>query len=325
MINDIKRLNPTKTYTEIAETLGIPYWKVAKLAKKEGLKPIASSGVRERVAKVLALKSSGLNYIEIANNMGVNRGTVSNIYKKNGFILDGPGSGARQNRKIIENPFKDLSKPEVMYWIGFLAADGNLSSSSFSIRFSQSSERAYVLEEYVRFLNGNDITIFINKGVGGIKDTHLVTFGNEEIYKFLESIGFSNRKSKTLDLKIPLTWDFVRGYFDGDGSAKYYKKSYSYKIKITCTNTLMIDRLVEFLNENDIPTSITYKDKRFPDQRDINILSAGRRTLFEKMYVDNCFCVKEKRGVIEQSINENSVNCLGIPEEGNQQPSATGM
>jgi hypothetical protein len=43
------------------------------------------------------------------------------------------------------------------------------------------------------------------------------------------------------------------------------------------------------------------------------------------MYNDNYFCVKEKRGVIEQSINENSVNCLGTPEEGNQQPSATGM
>ena len=43
----------------------------------------------------------------------------------------------------------------------------------------------------------------------------------------------------------------------------------------------------------------------------IKTLSANhtfREALFNKMYKNNLFCVKSKRGVIEQSINENSVN-----------------
>ena len=71
----------------------------------------------------------------------------------------------------------------------------------------------------------------------------------------------------------------------------------------------MIDKLARFFKEEKIKYSITSKDKiKYPEQRDINILSTSREALFNKMYKNNLFCVKSKRGVIEQSINENSVN-----------------
>lgn len=60
-------------------------------------------------------------------------------------------------------------------------------------------------------------------------DTHRFKFANDNMYNWLESYGCTSRKSKTLEMpKVPKAYlpDFVRGYFDGDGSVSfcYYNK-----------------------------------------------------------------------------------------------------
>lgn len=308
MKDKIKALSTTHNFREVSEILGIPYWKVVEIAKKENIASYYNTQILDNETKVLQLKERGFSYIEIAGILGLSDITTRNIYLKNNLKLDGPGSGAKHLRKVAINPFLDISSPEVQYWLGMLAADGNLSTEGYSIRLSQSIEREDVMIEYAKFLGGN-VTIFKVKGKGAIKESRLVVFANEDIYKFLNTLGFTNKKSHTLDVKFAITWPFVLGYFDGDGSAKYYKKSFSYKIKITCSNSIMIDKLTRFFKEEKIKYSITAKDKiKHPEQRDINILSTSRRMLFSKMYNNNLFCVRSKRGVIEQSINENSVN-----------------
>ena len=308
MKDKIKTLNAKHTFKEVSEMLGIPYWKVVDIAKKENITSYYNTQILNNETKVLQLKEKGLSYIEIASMLGLSDITTRNIYLKNNLKLDGPGSGAKHLRKVVTNPFLDISSPEVQYWLGMLAADGNLSTEGYSIRLSQSIEREEVMIEYAKFLGGN-VTMFKVKSKGAIKESRLVVFANEDIYKFLNTLGFTNKKSHTLDIKFAITWPFVLGYFDGDGSAKYYKKSFSYKIKITCSNSIMIDKLARFFKEEKIKYSITSKDKiKYPEQRDINILSTSREALFNKMYKNNLFCVKSKRGVIEQSINENSVN-----------------
>jgi hypothetical protein len=47
-----------------------------------------------------------------------------------------------------------------------------------------------------------------------------VRFGNKEIHQFLNKIGITPNKSKTLHLNIPLTSHIVRGVLDGDGCVK---------------------------------------------------------------------------------------------------------
>jgi len=309
MIEKIRALSAENTFTDIAKILDEPFWKITKLAKQEGIKSKYMLATEKRINKVIRLKKRGLNYLQISRKLGVARGTVANIYYRINYKLDGPGSGSGQERKVKENPFYDVFNPTTQYWLGMLAADGNLSSTKYSIRLSQSSERAEVLEEYRRFLNGDDIKIFITKGEKAKKDTHLIVFGNKLIHTFLNTLGFTSRKSHTLDITFPITWDFIRGYFDGDGSAKYYKNG-GYTIKITCSNSIMISKIEGFFNKEYIKNYITYKDKiNCPEQRDIHIKAESREIFYKKMYYDNTlFCVKAKRAIIEQSIIKNSVN-----------------
>lgn len=296
------------SFSEIARILGVPMWKINRIAKKEGVKSYYTLQREKTANDIKDLHLKGHNYIEIAKKLGISRSCTRDWYTKNNIKIDGPGSGAIQCRKVTNNPFTEVADPEVQYWLGMLAADGNLAGSSYSITLSQSVERAGVLEEYVKFLNGDTLKIHVSKGTGNIKDKHIVTFGNKEIYTYLISLGFTSKKAKTLNLNFKITWDFIRGYFDGDGSAKYYPKTHSYKIKITSSSTYMIDCITEFFKKEGVDYSVTLKSKKYPDQQDINILTKGRRNLFNKMYKDNLFCVSAKRGIIEQSINENSVN-----------------
>jgi len=60
-----------------------------------------------------------------------------------------------------------------------------------------------------------------------------VQFGNVYFYKWLEYIGLTPNKSKTLGkIKIPNKYfiDFLRGHLDGDGSITIYKDRYNTKI-----------------------------------------------------------------------------------------------
>lgn len=57
-----------------------------------------------------------------------------------------------------------------------------------------------------------------------------VSFRNKEITDFLGSIGFEDNKTFTFIPKFNITWDYIRGVFEGDG---YLRWSNTKEINIT--------------------------------------------------------------------------------------------
>ena len=58
------------------------------------------------------------------------------------------------------------------------------------------------------------------------KKYYLVQFGNVKLYKWLQQIGLTPNKSKTIsELAIPDKYlaDYLRGYVDGDGNVRVYQ------------------------------------------------------------------------------------------------------
>jgi len=113
--------------------------------------------------------------------------------------------------------------PRFAYAIGLLTADGNLSSDGRHINFTSKDKQLVQL-----FRNCLRIKNRIGKKARGYsreKKYFVVQFGDVKFYKFLINIGLSPNKSKTLGiLKIPNRYffDFLRGYFDGDGTFYFY-------------------------------------------------------------------------------------------------------
>jgi len=107
--------------------------------------------------------------------------------------------------------------PELAYCVGLLAADGCLSSDGRHIDFtSKDYEQVQVYRQIVC-----PHAKIGTKRNGQGQTAYRVQLGSVAFYDFLISLGLTPRKSKTIGkLAIPDDFysDFLRGYFDGDGT-----------------------------------------------------------------------------------------------------------
>ncbi len=144
--------------------------------------------------------------------------------------------------KINYNFFKEWSR-QMAYVLGYLFADGSLENSPYIrgkyIRFS-STDRSFIKK--IKRLIASEHTIVKIKPYGNRKKKHYLRIGSHSVYNDLEKLGLFPNKSLTMHFpKIPQSFlsDFVRGYFDGDGSVildKYKKDKQAKRLKAIFTS-----------------------------------------------------------------------------------------
>ena len=182
-----------------------------------------------------------------SNNIKCSYQRVLSLYKELNLNLEGSGG----KLKIINhNPFI-VNESNSSYWLGYIAADGNVASKGNNITVV--SKDINHLEKYRLFLSENlKMYKFTNK-----QDSRLgvIYFGNPDVKQWLISKGITPKKSISLKVDYELiNWDFVRGVFDGDGTI-------GPQAKITSGSMLFIKQLQTFLATYDIYTYIKPKNR----------------------------------------------------------------
>src|SRR3989344_2694216 len=148
------------------------------------------------------------------------------------------------------------------YAIGLIASDGSLHSDQKRIWFG--SAEAEMLINFKEALGlDNKITRYAR---GGEKEKRYfcLTFGDKIFYQFLNSIGVTSAKSKTIQaVAVPKKYfpAFLRGLFDGDGSFytfqdKRWPDSHGYQMSFASAS-------FEFINWIKSTLSSLYKVKGF--------------------------------------------------------------
>ena len=149
------------------------------------------------------------------------------------------------------------------YAIGLIAADGCLSKDGRHIDLTSKDRDQIVL--FKKCLGLTTKVSVKNSGAGN--QAYHTQFGDVLFYKFLESIGLTPAKSKTISsVSVPEKYflDFLRGYFDGDGSSysyfdPIYAKSYRFYISFTSASPQFFDWLrIELSNSLGIKGSLSY-------------------------------------------------------------------
>lgn len=126
-------------------------------------------------------------------------------------------------------------KAEFAYAIGLLVSDGCLSKDGRHIIMTSADCEQLHTFNYCLGINKR----LCKKYSGREDESYYVQFSDVLFYRFLLEIGLSPAKSKTISsLYIPqqFFFDFLRGYFDGDGcSYSYYDPVYvnSYRFYIS--------------------------------------------------------------------------------------------
>ncbi|MCX6716475.1 MAG: hypothetical protein NTV72_00950 [Candidatus Taylorbacteria bacterium] len=135
--------------------------------------------------------------------------------------------------------------PDFAYAVGLLASDGHISKDGRHISFVSKD-----IEQTLNFA----ICLGINNKIGNTFGSFnniatRIQFGDVKFVEFLNEIGITKAKSKTIgELKIPdeYFFDFLRGEFDGDGSTysywdKRWRSSFMYYLEFASASQNFID------------------------------------------------------------------------------------
>ena len=169
------------------------------------------------------------------------------------------------------------------YTFGWVMSDGCLrkegrNKTSYAVRIC-SNDRDIIEWLHNYMCVGNKIYKQNERG-------HLIKFRNAESIQFMMKHGLTERKSLTMqfpDLPNRYIPDFIRGYFDGDGSVILRNTEYNLygQISFTCGSVDFLNSLKEKLLEFNIRSNI-YKDGRKTNNS--WYLRVIKRSEIEKLY-----------------------------------------
>ena len=177
-----------------------------------------------RKEELVSMYQSGMSFYRIAKEIGEYEQAVSNVIRSVIYIPK------KERLKIKENYFKSIDSVGKAYFLGLIAADGAIVRNSdgyLTMTISLSSEDGYILEvlkreteaettvkEYAQSYQKEDGTTYTQ--------SRFVT-ANQNFVQNLIDLGMTERKSMSLPNLLEVVEeefriDFIRGYFDGDGS-----------------------------------------------------------------------------------------------------------
>lgn len=122
--------------------------------------------------------------------------------------------------------FSKIDSEEKAYWLGFLYADGYIAKGkgNYRIELGLAKQDYNHLVKFRKFIGKNNTISYRNK-----TSSYRYSFRDKQIHQDLVNLGCTNAKSLILtfptEVQVPkeLQSDFIRGYFDGDGSLWFSK------------------------------------------------------------------------------------------------------
>lgn len=189
-----------------------------------------------------------------------------------------------------------LWNPDLAYAIGLITTDGNLSCDGRHINFTT--------KDYDLALTYRD-ALKINNVIGrkaragqAEKKYYVVQFGDILFYRFLQELGLTPNKSKTLGaLRVPRPYffDFYRGCIDGDGSIQTFKHPESRHLQLRVRLTSASPSFLEWLLLENREIGLRGFIVRRPGLGQLEYGKADSIELLNKMYYPGFrHCLKRK-------------------------------
>ena len=214
----------------------------------------------DRAVELITLK--GYTQKEAAEELNVYYRTLLNNIK----LYYGRMGGYKGKKNIDSSYFKVIDTEHKAYWLGFLTADGYLSSKGtleLTLAEKDSSHVALFKED----LNSDHSVSIRECNINGNDFRQCrIAFTDQQIASDLRKYGVNN--NKTFNAYIPFEYipkhlvrHYIRGLFDGDGSVFSNGND---RINVTIASTASVtmgNDLIRCLFENDISTTYSI-DKR---------------------------------------------------------------
>lgn len=217
---------------------------------------------KEEMTEVYSLYKEGKTLRELEKLIGLNNTSISKWFKKYGFEL---------RESIVTKPrllhhknvdyFKIIDTDEKAYFLGLLYSDGCLKKPprTYVTQLSLKEEDGYMVERFRDVLAPSVPLQHCPPKSNREKPQTRVNISCKEIGESLVALGLHPGKSYQCNLKLPgipkeFYNSFIRGFFDGDGSASITmlkNNSFSKSVYLCCTSKeLLLDMQKVLLTQN---------------------------------------------------------------------------
>lgn len=255
--------------------------------RKQGRQPIEIDNL-ESMYETMTVQA-------IADKMGICSQVVTNRMNEIGILRDG-----RHHRKPRQlHPIFEKDSAELYYIAGLVYSDGYSSTKYKTVSITQTRQPA-ILEQIQRIAGGklyNDRTKLV-----------LGTIVLAEWFR--DRFNIDGAKSKTIewpDIPKEYTPDFIRGFFDGDGSIQCRRRKrggWERQLSFTCGSESFVQRLRIMLKYNGLSFGRFYEVHGIGTAYRIMYssladLRAARNLMY---YAPGVLCMKHKHDIFCEAI-----------------------
>lgn len=262
---------------------------IKKTAKTEQMLEILRQNFTDEDYKEYIL--GNLKMKDVYEKYKVNQNAMDYFFAEKGYIKR--STLRKENIKI--DIFNPVNTPEAAYILGFYIADGCLNGNKFVITLNEKDKE--ILEKIRDYMSPITKLIYRPERVNkqGIISHPMYTFAFacKSIIEDLERLGLGKNKtylSKSIKNVVPkeLMWDFIRGYWDGDGcisssnvTKNVKETSYNYiniGFTIISKDPDILNEMNEFFIEEGINTHV------YPDNKGNYLVGTHSKSEIEKIY-----------------------------------------
>lgn len=262
---------------------------IKKTAKTEQMLEILRQNFTDEDYKEYIL--GNLKIKDVYEKYKVNQNAMDYFFAEKGYIKR--STLRKENIKI--DIFNPVNTPEAAYILGFYIADGCLNGNKFVITLNEKDKE--ILEKIRDYMSPITKLIYkketINKQGIVSHPMYSFAFACKEIVNCLENLGLGKNKtylSKSIKNIVPkeLMWDFIRGYWDGDGcisssnvTKRVKETSYNYiniGFTIISKDPDILNEMNEFFIEEGINTHV------YPDNKGNYLVGTHSKFEVEKIY-----------------------------------------
>ena len=262
---------------------------IKKTAKTEQMLEILRQNFTDEDYKEYIL--GNLKMKDVYEKYEVNQNAMDYFFAEKGYIK----RSTLRKENIKTNIFNPVNTPEAAYILGFYIADGCLNGNKFVITLNEKDKE--ILEKIRDYMSPITKLIYkketINKQGIVSHPMYSFAFSCKEIVNKLEKLGLGKNKTylnKSIKNIVPkeLMWDFIRGYWDGDGcisssnvTKNVKKTSYNYiniGFTIISKDPDILNEMNEFFIEEGINTYV------YPDNKGNYLVGTHSKPEIEKIY-----------------------------------------
>ena len=244
---------------------------------------------------------------------------ISNAIKAAGYDVIN-----KQNQiKFDEHIFDSIDTEEKAYWLGFIWADGCIASRDYNFEMALAEKDKEHLEKFNLFVkHKRSITKKVCKINGKECIAYRSSFNSKHFWNTLNNYGCTPKKSLTLKFpkleifKEPqFIYDFIRGYFDGDGCITHKNKEHTQIAFSLCGTDDMLRNISDLLGKPNRKISHDSRGNHCPELTFVHFTALSILSLLYdnasiylerkyNLYKEYCRLYKELYGLRQGKIGE---------------------